>query len=292
MPATIYTYFTAYIDAMEQRAAELGVDVVFSDAEDDPATQNEQVASFATQGVDAIVVPAVDVAASAVGITDLATSDIPIVTSNRFVNAPYGGPGGENPKIHVGFSDYEIGVQEGELIVEACAEHDPCNLVIEEGTPGSSPQIERTRGIEDVIAAHPNIVIIDKQPNNFDKGLAITVTEAILTAHDDIDVLVTHDDASAVGAIEAIEAAERQDEITVIGVGGSIEGVQAILDGRMYGTVWVSPRQDGINALETAVALALGNEPAGLIETEGRPTVPVPIAKATQSNIEQYPGEW
>jgi ABC-type sugar transport system substrate-binding protein len=292
MPTTQATYFTAYIGAVEERAAEMGVSLVFAFAENDADRMNQQMNDLLTAGVDVLVVAPVDVDANAAGIEDLRGRDTPIITSNRFVNAEYGGPDGQAPQLHIGFSDYEIGRQLGEMIVDVCADVDPCRLIIQEGSLGSSPQIERTRGIEDVIADEPNIEVIDKQSNDFQQSVAIELTEQLLTRHSEIDVIVTHDDASAVGVVMAVEEAGRDDEITVIGIGGSIEGTDAIEAGRMYGTVWVSPRLDGTLALEAAVALARGDRPTGVEDVDGRPTVPVPIEQVTSRNVRNFPGEW
>ncbi len=155
-------------------------------------------------------------------------------------------------------------------------------------------QIERDRGAFEVLDANSAINVIDKQTNDFQQSKAIELTDQLLVKHPSgsIDVIGVHDDASAVGVVTSVERAGRQDEINVVGVGGSMEGVDAIAEGRMFGTVWVSPRLDGILALEAAVALLNSEVPEGLAEIEGRPTVPVPIVQVTIDNVADYPGEW
>lgn len=294
IPTSQATYFTAYDNAVIELAEELGVEVQFAFAENDAAKQNQQVAELIAAGADAVVVAPVDVDASLPGITAYADAEQPIITSNRFVNGDYGGVDGANPKVHTGFSDYEIGRNLGELMVVACGDKDPCNVIMQQGTIGSSPQIERDRGAFEVLDANPAINVIDTQTNDFQQAKAIELTDQLLVKHPsgNIDVIGVHDDASAVGVVTSIERAGRQDEINVVGVGGSIEGVDAIAAGRMFGTVWVSPRLDGILALEAALALLNGETPEGLAEIEGRPTVPVPIEQVTIDNVADYPGEW
>lgn len=294
IPTSQATYFTAYDDAVKQKAAELGVDVKFAFAENDAAKQNQQVAEFISSGASGVVVAPVDVDASLPGITAYATAPQPIITSNRFVNGTYGGVTGANPKVHTGFSDYEIGKNLGQLMIKACAGKNPCNVIMQQGTIGSSPQIERDRGAFEVLNADPSIKVIDKQSNDFQQAKAITLTDQLLLKYPagKIDVFGVHDDASAVGVVTSVERAKREGEIKVVGVGGSKDGTQAIADGRMYGTVWVSPRNDGIYALEAIVAILNGKTPANLADVEGRPTVPVPIVQVTKDNVAQYPGEW
>jgi ribose transport system substrate-binding protein len=294
IPTSQATYFTAYDDAVKELADELGVEVKFAFAENDAAKQNQQVAEFIISGANAVVVAPVDVDASLPGITAYAGAEEPIITSNRFVNGEYGGVEGANPKVHTGFSDFEIGRNLGELMIVACGDSDPCNVIMEQGTIGSSPQIERDRGAFEVLDANPAVVVIDKQTNDFQQSKAIELTDQLLLKHPagQIDVIGVHDDASAVGVVTSVERAGRQDEIKTVGVGGSKEGIAAIEEDRMFGTVWVSPRLDGILALEAAVALLAGETPADLEEIEGRPTVAVPIEQVTIDNVADYPGEW
>jgi ribose transport system substrate-binding protein len=294
IPTSQATYFTAYDNAVKELADELGVEVKFAFAENDAAKQNQQVAEFIISGASAVVVAPVDVDASLPGITAYENAEEPIVTSNRFVNGVYGGVDGANPKVHTGFSDYEIGRNLGELMVTACGDLDPCQVIMEQGTIGSSPQIERDRGAFEILDATPAVVIVDKQTNDFQQSKAIELTDQLLVKHSSggIDVIGVHDDASAVGVVTSIERAGRQDEIKTVGVGGSKEGIAAIEEGRMFGTVWVSPRLDGILALEAAVALLMGEVPAELTEVEGRPTVPVPMEQVTIDNVADFPGEW
>lgn len=291
IPTSKATYFTAYIEAVKAKAAELGVQVDFAFAEDDANKQNTQIVDFATAGEQGVVLAPVDVDGNVTGVTDLGDK-AKLITSNRFINTTYGGVGGANPQVHVGFSDYEIGKNLGELIVTACTGIDPCNVILEEGTLGSSPQIQRSKGAEEVIAANANIKVIDKQSNDFQQSKAIELTDQLLTKYQDINVIATHDDASAVGVVQSVEQAGRQKDITVIGVGGSKDGIKAIEDGRMYGTVWVSPKQDGVLALESMVSILKGEPVPDVADVEGRPTRPVPIVQVTKENVADYPGEW
>lgn len=290
IPTSKATYFTAYIDAVKKRATELGVDASFVFAEDDANKQNTQISDFATAGAQGIVLAPVDIDANVTGIKELGKR-AKLITSNRFVKAPYGDVAGANPLIHVGFSDFEIGRNEGQLIQKACAGKTPCSLIIEEGTLGSAPQIERTRGIEDVISKDASIVVLTKQSNDFQQSKAIELTDQLLTQFPRIDVIATHDDASAVGVSQSIAQAKRTG-IAVVGVGGSKDGIAAVQSGKLFGSVWVSPRQDGILALNAIVAILKGGKVSDLTTVDGRPTRPVPMAQVTKDNAAKYPGEW
>ncbi len=279
-------------ESKEATAKELGVEIVQADATEDADKQTQQIRDFVTAGCTGLIVQAVDATATGVAVKELADSDIPIVTGDRFVDLPYGGADGPNPKVHVGWSDFERGKISGDIVVKACADKDPCQVLLEEGVAGSAPQIEITRGIEAAIADHPNVKIIDRQNNNFDPSQAVTVTEALLTKYQEgqVDVIVTHDDNTAIAALESAESAGRT-EIAVVGSGGSKAATDAIAAGRMYGTSMISPTAYGRLAVETIVHL-MRHEPITAVEQDGRPTVQMQLLLVTKDNVADHPGEW
>jgi ribose transport system substrate-binding protein len=279
-------------EGKDARAKELGIEIVQADATEDADKQTQQIRDFVTAGCTGLIVQAVDATATAVAVKELADSGIPIVTGDRFVDLPYGGPDGANPKVHVGWSDFERGKLSGAVVVKACEGKDPCRVVLEEGTAGSAPQIEITRGIEAAIADHANIKIVDRQNHNFDPSQAVTVTEALLTKYrkGDIEVIVSHDDNTAIAALEAAEAAGRG-ELAVVGSGGSKAATDAIAAGRMYGTSKISPTDYGRLAVDTIVNL-MRKQPVTAVEQDGRPTVQMTLIEVTKDNVADNPGEW
>ena len=279
-------------DAKDARAAELGVEIVQADAREDADRQGQQIRDFVTAGCDGIIVQAVDTAGTAAAVELLKDSDIPIITGDRFVELDYGGPNGQNPKVHVGWSDFTRGHIGGEVVVAACEGVDPCNVILQEGTAGSAPQIDISRGILAATEGQSNIAVIERQYNNFDPAQAVTVTEAILTkyAAGEVDVIVSHDDNTAVAVLETVEAAGR-DEIKVVGSAGSKAAIEMIADGRMFGTSKISPSMYGALTIDTMLALIRGDEIA-VEELDGRPTVVMELIFVTEENAAENPGEW
>lgn len=279
-------------EAKAARAKELGIEIVQADATEDADKQTQQIRDFVTAGCTGLIVQAVDATATGVAVRELAKSNIPVVTGDRFVDLPYGGADGDNPKAHVGWSDFDRGKLEGDIAIKACGDKNPCNIVLEEGTAGSAPQIEITRGIEAAIADKPAIKIIEKQNHNFDPAQAVTVTEAILTKYPkgSIDVIVSHDDNTAIAALGAAESAGRT-EIAFVGSGGSKAATDAIAAGKMYGTSMISPTAFGRLAVETIVHL-MHHEPITTVVQDGRATVPMTLLLVTKDNVKDHPGEW
>jgi ABC-type sugar transport system substrate-binding protein len=136
-----------------------------------------------------------------------------------------------------------------------------------------------------------NVKIIDKQSNDFDPTKAVEVTQTLLQKHPKVDIMLAQTDPEAVAAARVIKEQGRQDGIKVIGIGGSIEGTAAVQSGELYGTVWVSAKQDATAAVETLVKI-LRKEQVTTATLGDRPTVEVSAVKVTKENVGQYPGEW
>ena len=86
------------------RARVSGIEIVQADATEDADKQTQQIRDFVTAGCTGLIVQAVDATATAVAVREARKPPIPVITGDRFVDMPYGGPSGANPKVHVGWS--------------------------------------------------------------------------------------------------------------------------------------------------------------------------------------------
>ena len=80
------------------------------------------------------------------------------------------------------------------------------------------------------------------------------------------------------------KAAGRGD-IKVVGTGGTINGLKAIREGLMYGTMDQSPTTDAKQALDFAIKLAKGEPLASEAQHH-------PDAQDHLANVDQFKGEW
>ena len=128
-----------------------------------------------------------------------------------------------------------------------------------EGFPGSSPAINRRKGFEDALKAHPGMRIIASQPGDFERAKGRQVAEALLQAHPEANAIYAHNDEMAIGAIAALEAEARS--LTgriIVSVDGTRAALQAIIDGKLFATV-ESTRVLAPKAFETMVRYARGD---------------------------------
>jgi ribose transport system substrate-binding protein len=89
------------------------------------------------------------------------------------------------------------------------------------------------------VADPAGVTVIGEEYAGFDAASGYPVAQALITAHRDegIDVVYAHNDALAVGVIQALEEAGYQPGVDVAVVGGTCHGdLSALEDGKQYGT--------------------------------------------------------
>ncbi len=128
-------------------------------------------------------------------------------------------------------SEYDLGFMAATKAAELLPEN--ANVVILRGYEGYSGSILRGQGFADALANRADINILDEKYQQFDKSKAMTQMEDWITAYgDDISGILSENDAMALGAIEALNAAGVDvPSIVITGIDGLYEGCIAIKDG-------------------------------------------------------------
>jgi ribose transport system substrate-binding protein len=113
------------------------------------------------------------------------------------------------------------------------------------GTSGASVTADRAKGFADEIAKHPEMKIIQTQTGDFNRAKARDVMQNIIQARGkEITAVYAHNDEMALGAIQALEAANMKPgtDVLIISVDGQKSALQAIIDGKMNVTIESNPR--------------------------------------------------
>jgi len=236
---------------------------------------------------DLIVLWPLDVAAVSPGIKKAYDARIPILVDNNEVEE-------EDVKYtvaYVGPNNYQEGIFAGELMNEVLGGEGTVAII--EGAPGQEAQILRKSGFEDKLdELKSNIEIVATQTANWVKADATAVMEDWIIRYPDLDGLYAEDDTMAVGAWVAMEeAGYAKGDVAIVGIGGSKEGLAAIDDGIMYGTVLQSPVTEAKLMLEKSKEILEKELTAGdqLEPYKNYQDLP----KITVENVAEYlPGEW
>lgn len=81
------------------------------------------------------------------------------------------------------------------------------NIVVLQGTPGSTAELGRTEGFENIAALHDNWYILESASGDFTAAKGKEVMREFLRRYPSIDILVSQNDDMTMGAIEAMREA-------------------------------------------------------------------------------------
>ena len=127
------------------------------------------------------------------------------------------------------------------------------------GMPGNITSYERRLGFEKGIAEFPDCEVLDIQPVQFNKELAMTVMENMLTKYPEIDFVFCVNDNSAIGAYEAAAAAGRAEEMVIVGHDGMKDCLQYMLDDKIGYSCFQDPFKMGRDTITALVEYWSGN---------------------------------
>ena len=233
-------FFVSLKEGAEQKAKDMGMELVVLDSQNDPAQELANVEDLLTQGVSLILINPTDSDAVGNAIIAANNKNVPVVTLDRGANQ------GEVVS-HIASDNVAGGVMAGEHIVSLLGGK---GKVVElEGIAGTSAARDRGQGFNDAIA-DTEIEVVAKQVADFDRTQGLSVMENILQAQPEIDAVFAHNDEMALGAQKAIEASGR--EIIIVGFDATDDAVAAVKEGKMSATVAQQPSLIGELGVETA----------------------------------------
>src|SRR5687768_7490008 len=232
---------TANTKSVQDAAAEAGINLKFSDAQQKQENQIRALRSFIAQRVDVIAFsPVVETGWETV-LREAKAAKIPVILTDRAVDV-------SDESLYVTFmgSDFvEEGRKAARWLLEKTRDRPgDINIVELQGTVGSAPANDRKRGFQEVIAADPRYKIIRSQTGDFTRARGKEVMEAFLKAEGRrINVLFAHNDDMAIGAIQAIEEAGMKPgtDIIIISIDGVKGAFEAMIAGKLNVTVECSP---------------------------------------------------
>jgi ribose transport system substrate-binding protein len=192
--------------------------------------QLSQIEDVVVKKPDAIVFTPVDYKAMVPGIEKMNGASIPVVnitdrsSAGKFVS-------------FVGADDYSLGLETGGYLLKTMGGKG--NVVIIEGVKGALTSVDRVRGFNDALKQNPGVKLLASQPGNYQRLQALQVMENLIQSNPQIDGVLAANDAMAMGAIEALDGANRKAQ--VIGINGTKEAVDAIKAGKLLASGDLAP---------------------------------------------------
>ena len=239
--------------AMHEKAAELGIELITYDANNDVLRQAINIEDLIERGVDAIITDPVDVEGLIPALELASRKGVPVVTFDRSApGAPY--------LFFVGSDDVEAGRLACRFLADRL--NGVGKIIVLEGAVGSSPAINRSRGFHDEIEKHPDMEVVFKKSGGFFREEGYRVMEEALATVADFDAVYSQNDDMILGALEAMEnAGVTPEEVLTIGTDAIPEALIAICEGRLDATTQYPISQAEIALEELVHYLESGDLP-------------------------------
>lgn len=248
-------FFVNLSDGAKAKAKELNVNLDVVNASDDTAKQSNDIEDLISKKVQVIIVNPVDSDAVAPAVKDAIKANIPVIALDRVVN-------GVEVTSQIASDNVAGAKLAAEYLLSLVGEGAKVAELI--GVPGASATIDRGKGFH--LIADGNLSVVASQSANFNRAEGLSVMENILQANPDIKAVFAHNDEMALGALEAIQAANK--DIIVIGFDATDDAKSAIKQGLMKASVAQQPELMGSMAVENAVKIIKGENIEKIIPVE------------------------
>ncbi|MEZ6119559.1 MAG: substrate-binding domain-containing protein [Pirellulaceae bacterium] len=251
-------FFDVIGNNIASEAEKHGYQAIVQSAEEDIQIQGNHVKDFIVQGVSAIVLSPCESEAIGPIIKEANDAGIPVFTVDIPCRLP-------DVKIacQIASDNFQGGKEAAKAMIEALGE-DGGKVGILHFVQAESCQL-RVKGFREVIQQHnasaaAKIEIAAELEGGGDRDRGNAAAQDLLQAHPDLAGIFCINDPSALGAYAALEKANLQDQVVLIGFDGQPEGKQAIKDGKIYADPVQFPDQMGVQIVDAIIKHSKGEE--------------------------------
>jgi D-xylose transport system substrate-binding protein len=242
-------------DKITELAEAKGAEVIWASAEKDVNRQNDQIENMITQGADVIIIIPYDGASCVTAVGQAAKDGVPCIAYDRLIPS-------DKLAAYITFDNVEVGKQQALGVLNAV---DEGKFVLLGGSPTDNNATLVRKG--QMEALQPYIdrgdieVVADQWVEGWSQEKAVGIIENILTTQqNDIDAIVSSNDGTALGAIQALEAQDLAGKVPLSGQDATGPACKAIVEGKLTVTVFKDINLLSPMAVDIALKLAEGEE--------------------------------
>lgn len=226
--------------SIKDAAKDFNIDLLFYSADQSQEKQIAAIRRFIAEKVDVIVVsPVVETGWEEV-LWEAKAAGIPVVLSDRRIDAD-----DDLTTTFIGADFLEEGRRAMRWIREHTLEEKEVFRIMElQGTEGATPTEERRNGFLEIMAEYSQYQIVYSDYGDFTYEGGKQIVEEYLSLHNwDVDIIYSHNDDMALGAIEVLEAHGLKPgiDIMIVSVDATKEAFEAMIDGKLNCAVECSP---------------------------------------------------
>jgi len=286
-------YEASDLPDFKAKLSDLGFDVannlIYSNANQDASTQQSQAEAAITNGATVLVLDPVDSDAAA-AIADLAKSkNIPVISYDRLIK------GSDGVSYYISFDNEQVGKLQGQALLDELTKEGITNpqVVFINGSPTDNNATLFKKGAHEVLDGKVTVAKEYDTPDWSPDKAQDEMTQALTALNNKVDGVLAANDGTAGGAIAAMKGAGLTKLPPVTGQDAEVAGIQRILAGEQFMTVYKAIKPEAEAAATLAYDLVMGQTPdASLVNgttNNGKIDVPsillTPVA-VTKDNIE------
>lgn len=248
-------------DIFVKRAEELGAEVLVQAADGKDETQIKQAESLLTQGIDVLVIIPHNAEVCATIVDSAKRQNIPVISYDRLVK-------NSEPDLYISFDNEKVGELQAKYLVEKAPKG---NYILIGGAQTDNNAKLLREGQMKVLQPYIDRgdikIVADQWAKDWLADEALKHVENALTINNnDVVAVVTSNDGTAGGAIQALNAQKLSGKVLVSGQDADLAALQRIVAGTQSMTVYKPVSKLATKAAEAAVSLAKGEK----VETNGK----------------------
>ena len=245
----------------ERRVKELceSCEVIYANADQDPAKQQQQAEAAITQGAKVIVISAVDVASAGAIVERAKQSDVAVIAYGRLIPDA-------DIDYYVSIDPFKVGQQQAQVQMDAIKQDGGTSprVVMINGAPTDSNSKPYKDGASQVLEQEGAEIVKSYDTPDWSPDRAQQQMEQSITSlgNDGFDAVYVANDGMAGGAIAALKGAQIDPGSRYVTCqDAELAGIQRILAGEQLMTVYQPIIEIAETSAELAVPIAQGEEP-------------------------------
>lgn len=261
------------------KAACADCEVLYSNAEQDAAKQQQQAEAAITQGASVLVMSAVDGKSAATIVQSAKSQGVPVIAYDRFV---------AGSDYYVSFDNQKVGQLQGTGLVDAmkAAGKTSGDIVMINGSPTDANAGDFKKGAHSVLDSSGYTIKAEYDTPDWSPDKAQSWMEGqVGTVKGNLAGVYAANDGTAGGAIAALKGGGVTPLPPVTGQDAELAAIQRIIAGDQALTIYKAIKPQAEDAAKNAIALANKQKPASSADKEGVPATLLDPVVVTAQNI-------
>jgi simple sugar transport system substrate-binding protein len=257
--------------SIRESAAEAGIQLLFTNAEQKQENQIRAIRSFIAYQVDVIAFVPIVAGGWDNVLQEAKDAGIPVLVTDRKIDI-------QDESLYAGFigtDSIQEGREAGLFLLDKFRDRlesgEPVRIVELSGTVGSSPAAGRAQGFREIIDLYPQFQIVYSESGDFLRSKGYELMRSVLANQSAIDVVFSHNDGMTLGIIDAMKERELSPgtDIVIVTIDGEQSAIDALARGEVNCVVECNPDQ-GPEIMRLTRLLAAGRAIPRLIHVKER----------------------